>query len=412
MTLLLAVVPLAAACNGSGPETPKTQPLPPDLRTVMDQVAQIRGLRSPASVRVGAITRDQVQSTLEATLTEADRQSFAHMTTLYRLLGHLGPIEDYQGAYLAFAGQNLIGFYSPKQKALYVVTSDGKTVDFQSLSQLEQSTIAHELTHALQDNTFDVQSLFAKTKDDLDWSLALSAVIEGDAVNVEGTWTRQQALLPRPAKVLLAGLSLYQGASVSIERELRFPYTTGAEWVSIVRSQSGNDAIDSVLAGRRITTAEVIHSDLFDSGFTPDSVGLPDLTRSLGTGWRHEAGGAFGEFQLRNYLQLQLTALPATQAATGWRGDRYDVYTRGTDSAAAFHLRFASAGEAQEFIAAHDSFFDGAKANVTQADGHWTAVFPDGRTTIRAATTGPDVLFVIGSNRAAAEAAFAGLAGG
>ncbi len=419
---------LAAACNSGSHDAPVTSPLTPDLTAVMSQVAAIRNLPPATGVRVGAITREQVPATLASTLTENDRESFAHLTTLYRLLGHLGPTEDYQGAYLAFAGGNVIGFYSPRDKSLFVVTSDGEPIDFSTLEILEQSTIAHELTHALQDHAFDVQSLFAKTKDDLDWTLALSAVIEGDAVNVEGMWRRDHAYAPPPAPlraaVAAAELPLArsvgrggggvraQSTPVSIEREFRFPYTTGAEWVSIVRSQHRADAIDTVLRGRRLTTAEIIHPDLYENGFTPDSVSLPDVAKALGDGWTHESGGAFGEFQLRNYLQLELTALPATQAATGWRGDRYDVYRKRNDSVAVFRLRFASAGEAQEFVGAQGAFFEGAKAAVSHADGRWLAVFPDGRTTVRADAAGPDVIFVIGSNETVAQAAFAALSNG
>lgn len=199
---------------------------------------------------------------------------------------------------------------------------------------------------------------------------------------------------------------------VSIEREFRFPYTNGAEWVSIVRTQRGNEAIDGVLRGRRLTTAEVIHPDLYDAGFTPESVSLPDLAQVVGGDWKHESGGAFGEFQLRNYLQLELTALPATQAATGWRGDRYDVYVRGADSVAALHLRFASAEEAQQFVSAQGAFFEAAKATVTPANGRLIAEFPDGRTTIRTNTANADMVFVIGSTRAVAELAYAALSGG
>ena len=409
---MVVAAALATACDSGTKKPPATGPLTPELSAVMDQVSALRGLPAAKDVRAGTITQEQVPAALEATLTGADEESFAHLTTLYRLLGHLGPNEYYKGAYLAFAGGNVIGFYSPKQKALYVVTADGKPVEFSSLEILERSTIAHELTHALQDHSFDVQSLLEKTRGDLDWSLALTSVIEGDAVNIEGTWRRDHTLQPVAPRVMLASLTQTQSTPVSIEREFRFPYTNGAEWVSIVRTQRGNDAIDAVLNGRRLTTAEIIHPDLYDAGFTPDRVTVPDLTKALGNGWKHESGGAFGEFQLRNYLQLELTALPATQAATGWRGDRYDVYTKGNDAVAAFHIRFASAEEAQGFASAQGAFFDAAKATVTDNDGRWVAVFPDGRTTIRAGTSGPDVVFVIGANRKVAEAAFAALAGG
>ena len=407
-TLVVAAVTFAS-CTGGGENAPASKALPPDLQAVLEQVSTIRGLPAPTGIRAGAITREQVSRTLKATLTDGDRQAFAHLTTLYRLLGHLGPGEEYEGAYLAFAGDALIGFYAPKDRALWVVTPDGGTVNFESLERQEQSTIAHELTHALQDGSFDVQALFAKAKDDLDWILALNAVLEGDAVNIEGAWTRQYAL--RPVNAVLAAFGQTESAPVSIERELRFPYTNGPEWVSIVRTRSGNGPIDNVLRGQRLTTAEIIHPGLFEAGFRPETVTLPDLTPALGDGWKHTSGGAFGEFQLRNYLQLELTALPATQAATGWAGDRYDVYSHGAEAVAAFHVLFSSPDEASEFITAQDAFFEAAKATVTSDPARKEASLPDGRTTIRAAAPGAGVVFVIGSNANVARAAFDALMG-
>ena len=420
---LSVIFALSVACSQGGSERPSGDPLPPDLQAVLERVAAIRGLSAPPGIRVAAITREQIPDTLKATLTETDRTAFAHLTTLYRLLGHLGPNETYEDAYFGFAGNNLIGFYAPSQRTLYIVTVDGKSVDFASLGTLERSTIAHELTHALQDGSFDVQKLFAGAADDLDWSLALNSVLEGDAVNVEGLWTRDHAGDPgtqpsRSAGGMLPGMgSTDRGAAApalasappSVEREFRFPYTTGVEWVSIVRSRSGNQPIDAALGGRRLTTAAVIHPDLFESGFEPQQVSLPDIATLLGSGWKHESGGAFGEFQLRNYLQLHLTALPATQAAAGWFGDRYDVYTNGAEAAALFNVRFASAEEAAQFAAAQDEFFKNADAVVTGGTNGLTAVFPGGQTTVRAALGGPDVLFVIGSSRDAAEAALSAL---
>ena len=425
MTLLLlwAVLALSVACSSGGDTQASGGPLPPDLQAVLEQVAALRGLPAPEGVRAAAITREEIPETLKATLTGTDRTAFAHLTTLYRLLGHLGPNETYEDAYFGFAGNNLIGFYAPSQRTLYIITVDGKSVDFASLGLQERSTVAHELTHALQDGSFDVQKLFAGAADDLDWSLALNSVLEGDAVNVEGLWTRDHAvepggqrassggsMLPGPGSASDRGAAAPQLASApaSVEREFRFPYTTGVEWVSIVRSRTGNQPIDAALGGRRLTTAEIIHPDLFESGFEPAEVDLPDIATRLGSGWKHESGGAFGEFQLRNYLQLHLTALPATQAAAGWFGDRYDVYTNGAEAVAAFRIRFSSANDAVEFRAAQDDFFAAANAVVTNGTAV-TAVFPGGQTTVRADTAGPDVLFVIGSSRAAAEAALSAL---
>ncbi len=401
---------LLPACGDSNGSDSNAAPLTPELRRVLEQVAAIRQLPAPSDLRAGTVARRDAAERIEETLTEADLTAFAHLTTLYRLLGHLGPDQDYHSVYRAFIGDAVIGFYSPPDKEFFIVT-DSDRIGFESLNPLERTTLAHEFTHAIQDSNFDLQATFASTGDDLDWTLALISVVEGDAVITEGLWAREFALRQTADRALLAGLSRYAPVPASIEREFRFPYTTGAEWVSIVRSQGGNEAINAILRGKRLTTAEIIHPNLYDAGFQPESVTLPDLTSALGAGWQHESGGAFGEFQLRNYLQLRLAALPAVTAASGWRGDRYDVYASGTKAVAAFGIRFASSAEAQEFVAAQDTLLKESGATATSTGEATISELADGRTTIRRSTTGPDVLFVIASDRATAEAAYKAIAG-
>ena len=400
----------ASACSddgtGDGP-----RPLTPELEQVMRQVAEIRGLPPAGDIRAGTVSARDLPDRLEAALTDDDRAAFERLTTLYRLLGHLPADSNYLSVYREFAGNRIAGFYSPADKVFYV-NSTAESVNFGEFETWQRSTTAHEFVHALQDAEFDLGSFAERTKDDLDWSLALSAVIEGDAVVHERLWAQDHLLAPAvPGRPTSLGRMPFTSVPVSIEREFVFPYTSGLDWVATVRTQRGIEAINGVLRGRRITTAEILHPELYDSGWQPREVALPDLARDLGDGWQADSSGAFGEFHLRNLLQMHLGGLESVSGAAGWAGDRYAVYRHGAESVAVIRVAFADEREREQFLTLFRDWLEAADGLETVGAAVGTT-FEDGRT-IRAAALGAmDVLLVFGSDGDTADRAFTLLAGG
>ncbi|MBK6561691.1 hypothetical protein [Candidatus Amarobacter glycogenicus] len=390
----MCLVILLPACR-EGDSGPATYPLSPELQAVMAGLSEQRGLPAATNIRAGLVRRDDVRSVVGDALSDSDRQAFAHLTSLYRLLGHLGPGEDYEDLYLDFVADALVGLYLPLTDE-FLVVDDGESIDFAALSALQRSIVAHEFVHALQDSAFDVPKLFEAAGDELDWTLALTAVIEGDAVLHEGLWTRGHAQQVGAGRAWLGAQAPRAAVPPSVEREWRFPYEAGTEWVSVVRASGGQQAVDTVLRGRRITTAEILHPELFASGWKRADVALPDLAHGLGSGWKHESGGSFGEFNLRNLLQLHLPGLVSVTACAGWAGDRYDVYRSGSESVAAIRVAFSSAGESAEFVAAIDQWLDAA-GGVRGAAGQPLYSLRDGRGLAVTSPAANEVLLVFGT---------------
>jgi hypothetical protein len=407
---IAAAALLAGGCRGSESDPFETRPLTPELQQMLDEIAALRGLAPPPALEAGTVPRLDVTALLDRQLTGADREWFATTTTLYRLLGHLGPGEDYLSVFRAFGQGAIIGLYSPAENRLWVVQREPE-IHLDAMSPAERSALVHELVHAIQDYHFPLDELSELTASNLDWGLAATSVVEGDAVTHQGLWDGRQVALPGGTRLFLSGAPPASNTPPSIERELRFPYTTGAEWVNIVRSQEGTATIDRYLAGEPLSTAHILHPELRDARWHPESVALPDLGAALGGGWKRESGGTLGEFHLRNYLELRLTALPAVTAAAGWRGDRYDVYVNGDGSVAVFRVRFADQTEAAEFAAAQRELLTLAGAAPAESPAGVVAELKDGRTTIQLASpNSSEVLFVVASSREVAERAADALA--
>ncbi len=417
------LVVASAACSGGGNQAPKAassptptlQPLPPQLATMLDRVASLRGLAPPDNLRAGFVSRSDLPALMDRLITADDRRVFAQTTTLYRLLGHLRKDQDYSSVYREFTSQAVAGLYSPQDKALWVVHPDAANVDLDNLSRDQASTLAHELTHAVQDAHADLLATSKRLQDNLDATLAWTSVVEGDAVTTERLYSAKYLALPLGhGSVILADRRLLNDVPPSISRELYFPYQEGADWIAGIRQRQGNSAIDAMLSNPPAGgTAAILHPELLASGFTPATISLPNLAGPLGAGWSRESGGTLGEFELRNYLQLRLPASQAVAAASGWNGDHYDVYVNGNQSVAVFRLRFAGTAEAQRFRDAEARFLGTMTASERSSGTTTVTTTTDGNATARLSVGAPEeAIFVIGSSSDIAARAAQGLAGG
>lgn len=356
--LLLAVA--LTACGGSdggptpAPELPEGGPLPEALQGIVAEVVAQRGLAAPDELHAGLVGRDDGVRLVEASLTDDDRRWFANTTTLYRLLGYLGPEDDYLARYLGFARAAVAGFYIPATRTIWLISEDpGRGWD--ALTQQEKATLAHEIVHALQDHAFDLEAGTRTRMDDLDRYLAWQAVVEGDAVVQERLFAQEGRRLPVGGSVVLFARATQSpgGLPAPVDRVLRFPYTTGPQWVGFIMGHGGVDAVDAALRDPPAATTVLLHQGAYARDWQPEPVERPDGRSALGEGWTVESSGTFGEFHLLNLLLTRLRALDAAKGAAGWAGDHYAVFRHDDGRAAGlFRFRFSDATQADEALAA------------------------------------------------------------
>lgn len=403
--LTAALVLLATACSGGGSDELEfpSEALSPELQAMLDEVAEVRGLPAPSGIRIGAVPRAQVATFVESELTPDDREAMGHLTSLYRLLGHLSATQDFRAIYLQLLTDAAIGFYSPPERTMWLVREDLE-LDPARMSEVERSTLAHEFVHAIQDHAYDLERLEHGAAGIDDADLARAAVLEGDAVAHERLWLETQLAAGGVRTFINLKAGAQSGVPASIERELRFPYDAGLDWVTAIRANSGQQTINIVLRDRRaLTTAEIMHPAIRDTGWLPAELTLPDLSPSLGDEWDLSTEGVLGEFRLANYLQLWLPSLEALGAAQGWTGDRFQLYAGGDDTAAVFRVKYFDPKEAGEFAQAHLRFVQQAGAQVEETATGIAATYPNGRTVVQLRETEHDeVIFVIGSSSEAA----------
>ena len=273
--------------------------------------------------------------------------------------------------------QQIAGYYDPEEKALSLVRRGGGAPAGQAdevgpeAQRLEDITLVHELTHALQDQYFDL-ARFVKTDDPLsDDATARQALVEGDA-----TLTMLNALLGVPIEEvpgvegvletamgasgsLVAGGSeeLFAEAPPFIRETLLFSYTQGNLFCISVRRKGGQKLLDYAFRKDPPRSSEqILHPEKWHGRRDdPVQVEWPNLSRVL-PGYAKVAEGEMGELAVRILLREDLKSeARATAAAAGWGGDRFSVYQKDGRRLLAWITEWDSATDAEEMAAAvHD----------------------------------------------------------
>ncbi len=403
--------PASTATRGEAP------PLPESVRELLDEVAEVRGLEAPPTLRALTIARRDLFDTYVALVTEEERRQLDETTEVYRLLGHLDEDESLWDIQVSFLDL-VLGFYAPREKTLWVVT-DEEGVELDELTPSQRETLVHEILHALQDYHFDLDATFETFGQNLDAELAFTAVVEGDAVVHTERHALRALAMPAGGLFFVAAANQRPNIPAAILRELYFPYRTGATWARGVVLSDGTEGLDAFLTEPPPATTLILHPELMSAGWEPDppaNAGLPhgQLEAALGSGWRARFSGSLGEFHLLNYLVGDAPSLPnwlhrsthrpAIDAAAGWAGDRYTLFANGEERLLVARVRFVDEDEAAQFAGRHRSVAT-RRAEVVEEDGFTLATRSDGKVVGLLEPVGRDVVFAIGTSAEVARAA-------
>ena len=200
----------------------------------------IRGLSAPDRVEPVVIDAATLKANLAAEFDASNPSAeIAKSERVLKLLGLLGPSASLEQVYLELQDSQVIGYYDPKVKELFLVSRDG------ALGAVEEVTYAHEFTHELQDRRFDLNSLGLDTiKDDSDRALALLALVEGDAVTTQTAWMTANLSAAQLGEVVAESSDpamlevLARTPRILLETSL-FPYQAGATFVGTLRGPGG-----------------------------------------------------------------------------------------------------------------------------------------------------------------------------
>ena len=346
-TLALVTLVAATACDPRPERAAGEGPYADRVADAVPRIEKSTGLKFKTPPKVETRSRDEVRQFLERTFAESQgAKDLLAKSAVYKRLGLIPDTLDVRKLYLDLLTEQIIGFYDPKTKVLYVV--DGAPPEQAGF------IIGHELVHALQDQYFDLDSLQRVQGDD-DRVMAAQAVMEGQAVyeqiasaigegnvaeRLPGGWDRiRQEIRERQGS-----MPVFAGAPTLVQETLIFPYLSGAEFMRRFKSRRPGEA---PYADMPRSTEQILHEAAYfgPRRDAPLRVALPPLT---GAKTAYENG--LGEFETRLLLFEHLRDQNgAIRGAAGWGGDRFALVDTPRGQGLLWATAWDSPFEAAEF---------------------------------------------------------------
>ena len=291
----------------------------PILRDLADRA----GLTLRGPVRLERRTRPELETYLEFKLDEElDEERAELLSESYGLLGLLPPGFDLRSALKELYLEQVAGFYDPDSTTLFVLADQPES--------LLESLLVHELVHAIQDQSTDLDAI---TDRDLgnDRQAAAQAAIEGHATLVMFEFLLEQrqegamdlTTIPDLTDQVRSALEAARtqspamaAAPLILQESLLFPYLGGAAFVEALwKSEAGRPPPFGVWLPQ--STEQILHPERFLGG---ERDAPEELDVSAGAGWRTLYEDTLGELEIGILLE---TLGGDRGGAAGWDGDRY-----------------------------------------------------------------------------------------
>ena len=322
----------------------------------IEAAERIRGLTRKRPVPCFVHNADQVRGHLQSLLaTKLPEGKLKLEEQLYKAIGLIPAEFNYAGGIIDLYVSQLGGYYDPDAQHFVMAGWIPAAV---------QGPIAvHELTHALQDQYFELSSFIDLKAMPSDALLARSALAEGDATAVMIDHARLQVgQLPiaREKNVEAVMMQNLMGASVmpglehipdSMKAMLIFPYTSGLRFVHALLQRGGYRGVDAAFRTPPASTEEILHPEKY--GQPPDFEVLEDsgALAHVGEGFKVLYGDTIGEFGISALLAIGSADRPAAaRAAAGWGGDRATLLTHGERTVLIWRLKWDTTADAAEFV--------------------------------------------------------------
>jgi hypothetical protein len=269
---LLAVLSSGVAVLARSAEPGFPRDWDPKVVDLVRFVETARGLTFRHPIHVDFMSEEALRATVtRSQVSKSDQVEMDQAAAAWRALGLLEGGVDLLRANDQAAGDGLLGSYDPHTKRVRV---RGTTMNL-SL----KGTLVHELTHALQDQHFDLSRTFEqKGQND-----TFSAVFEGDAVNTEYAWVATLSDADQETYYDQSGAESNGGGSEAVPDLVTIlsdaPYALGVPFVEVLVQAGGQKQVDLALASPPTAYAQVLDPFRFLAGEKPVPVELPRIAK-------------------------------------------------------------------------------------------------------------------------------------
>ena len=302
--------------------------------TIAARVAALRELPLVTPIDKSLITRADARTLFaEHAAKDRTKDEIAAEGALLVKLGLMPAGTGYWELVLDLLAEQVAGFYDTDRRKLFLADWLGP----------DPVALAHEITHALADQHFDLRRWEARMATSSDFALAFSAVAEGDAVAsmidygldgkrrftdipgiVDSMRGEYESGAAKPAGAV-SDSPRFDAAPAVLRKSLLFPYLDGFAFIDVMRRRGPWADVDDLYLHPPASTEQILHPAKFFAHEAPLDVPVPTAP-ALEAGAHVVLDDVLGEFQLSAILAEHLPPASARAAAAGWAGDRLAVF--------------------------------------------------------------------------------------
>ena len=327
----------ATSTEPSGPPTssPPTSD-PESIEAVLEDliafVERERGLRFTQRPRVRVVADDDFEQAL-AEEVAASEDLIRQDETLYRALGLIDADADLFETYKRLFAGAVLGFYDPETDVL-LVRGEGA-------GPFVRQIVVHELTHALEDQRFDLDRQELDRAPD-ESAFGFAALIEGSAKRVENAYLDSLSSSERAEaenEALQFGLGLDPtDVPIPLVALTQAPYVYGERLVDELVA-GGQGELDAAFDAPPLTSEQVLDPARYEQREPPAEVPAPSADATV------VDRGALGALMIDTVLTGGTGSVLGNgvgDAATGWDGDAFVSWRDAEDRSCA---RFRVVGD-------------------------------------------------------------------
>ena len=308
-------------------------------------------------------SKDQIRAFIEQQDKEDkdQAQKYADDKTMeaFGLIPKGFPIDSFMEDVLT---DQIAGLYDPKAKEFYI--ADWIPVDEQ------KEVMAHELTHALEDQSFHIDPWIKAARPNDDGELARDSVSEGSAMAAMVDYDLED--MHRSVRDLPDVSALIQASAVGemdkdpklskapiyIRDSLIFPYLAGVTFTQqFLKAHNGWQDLHLIFEHPPVSTQQIMHPEKYLADVQPVAIKFPDWKAVAPADWKLLEENVMGEFGVEELLKQFLGEDAAKLTSPGWTGDRYAVFEDSKDKTLpiVFVLDMDSEEDAARFFGQYSS---------------------------------------------------------
>ncbi|MGB8730064.1 MAG: hypothetical protein WCC99_02375 [Candidatus Sulfotelmatobacter sp.] len=371
-----AQAPSAQSPSAQKPEVKITPREAEELFHSVDEIlafdSKQTGLAIKKQVKRRLTSRDEVESYLTKHMKDEDVKRLQRSELVLKKFGLLPRDFDLEKLLVSLLREQVAGYYDPKTKTVNLL-------DWVPMEE-QEPVMAHELTHALQDQAVGLDKWMKRGDKDLgeirkdptpadiendEIDDAREAVVEGQAETVMLQYELApvgRSILDSPDLVdsmesqMANGTddsTVFKDAPIFLRESLTFPYSYGLKFeVQLLEKGGKEKAFEGVLANPPHTTRQIMQPETYLSGEEIPPMPVVEFKHDFKDYVKFDIG-AMGEFDVAVLIEQYAGKKLSERLYPEWRGGYYYAARPKGDSAAPLGLfyvsRWSDAEKAAEF---------------------------------------------------------------